>query len=278
MKFKTIAFYDPANQIFYILGQNPDLPFSQRDEWIERVFERYNHNRDLHYKAGVKKKLLDFQFTDLPKEQLDIFKKFENIPFEVIPDVQTDDDFFLVLPLDRASLPANSFEDRDFKSVYINEIANIGSYAFKDCSNLERVYFGSAMHTFESGAFENCILTEIKLPPTTSLINEAVFRGNDIIKITIPDDVTIDSTVPETMGENLGFKTFYDDPVGNNKAGGVFEYDGGWSKTGDYSYTETVYLSNWSDDIKTYMITNDLDFQRLTDCWLSSGHLQLEEV
>ena len=132
-----------------------------------------------------------------------------------------------------------------------NNVTTIAPAAFAYCSALTSVSLGSGMSTIEgsagAGVFYSCVLLKvIRLGVSISAVQVDAFKTCPITTIVIPANVTIEST-STTMGTNAGFKTFYDNPAGNNKAAGTFVYtNSAWSTVANASGAITLKDGNFS--------------------------------
>jgi len=81
----------------------------------------------------------------------------------------------------------------DIEKVYLLSGANyVGSTAFEGCTNLKYVYIGEGLKAIEYGLFRNCTsLEEIYIPSNVEMIDSNAFFGCSSLKsITIPNSIT----------------------------------------------------------------------------------------
>ncbi|MBU4439263.1 MAG: leucine-rich repeat protein, partial [Firmicutes bacterium] len=146
-----------------------------------------------------------------------------------------------------------------------NTVEMVEGSAFQSC-HISNLALSSSLTTIEPAAFMSNELSEITIPDSVTSIGQQAFivnkltkvviegtgdgnltigkgafqafsqaDSNPIIEITIPDHVTIsDEDGIVAMGKyGAAFKSFYDDPLGNDQTGGTFTYDTGtslWTK------------------------------------------------
>ena len=79
---------------------------------------------------------------------------------------------------------AQSFENcKNLKYAYFKDVSMILFDAFKDCSSLEKIDFGSSLRFISNSAFENCSsLQEIKIPITIEDIGINAFKNCKSLK------------------------------------------------------------------------------------------------
>ena len=65
-------------------------------------------------------------------------------------------------------------------------LKSIGASAFKDCSNLDTVEFGSGLRTIGGLAFAGAAITEITVPDSVTVIGNGAFQGTEMTEITLP--------------------------------------------------------------------------------------------
>lgn len=115
--------------------------------------------------------------------------------------------------LESITLPTNCVEikDRSFfgctnlkEIVLSNKICKIGKYSFGDCTNLEKVAFSSdTIETIDTGAFSNCkSIKEIIIPSAIKNIENGVFEGNELEKITISNEFSKRHTLSNYSSED----------------------------------------------------------------------------
>ena len=79
--------------------------------------------------------------------------------------------------------PWLEYKDSITKLVISGDITSIGAYAFRDYDALQKVYFGSAMHTIHKRAFYDCdSLTTFTLPATFRKFGEECFMSCDMLR------------------------------------------------------------------------------------------------
>ena len=84
-------------------------------------------------------------------------------------------------------------DNTDIVEVVIeNGVTNLGSYAFKGCSNLTSVTVSESVTTIGKYAFSGCrSLSRISIPANVTSIGDYAFYGcNELTSIEIPDRVT----------------------------------------------------------------------------------------
>ena len=79
--------------------------------------------------------------------------------------------------------PWAEYKDSITKLVISGNVTSIGACAFRDYDALQKVYFGSAMHTIHKRAFYDCdSLTTFTLPATFRCFGEECFMGCDMLR------------------------------------------------------------------------------------------------
>ena len=95
--------------------------------------------------------------------------------------------------------PWYSLRDKIRKIIIENGVTNIGSYAFRSCSDLTSVIIPNSVTSIGKSAFSHCSsLTSIIIPhPVTNIGDEAFYGCTSLIAIVIPNNVV-----------NIGDRTF----------------------------------------------------------------------
>lgn len=96
----------------------------------------------------------------------------------------------------------NAFEESEIQSIEIPDcVVAIGSVAFKQCTSLKKIVFGTGIETIGGSAFEGCTaLEEIDFPAgLKSIGNYAFYNCTGLTEIVLPDSV-----------ENIGYNAFSD--------------------------------------------------------------------
>lgn len=98
-----------------------------------------------------------------------------------------------------ASVPWADKKTNIEKVVIENGITSVGSYAFKDCTNLTDVSIPDSVHTIDVSAFDNTGLTKVTIPDSVNKIGDSAFAQCTDLKT-----VTFEGTTPPTtMGSNV---------------------------------------------------------------------------
>lgn len=172
-------------------------------------------------------------------------------------------------------IDSNAFENCNATKIVIpDSVETIGSFAFRDCKNLESITLGNGVTAIYNSAFSGCSsLTSITIPKSvtnifwyafsncTSLTSVTIPRGvanigwgafsncTSLTSITIPKSVTV-------IGKNA-FESC------TSLTSAYFEITTGWYVGKNFTLTN-IYLSNGAaaakDLVSTYV---DFDWQRL---------------
>ena len=96
-----------------------------------------------------------------------------------------------------------------------DNIESIGIAAFRGCTNLETVIFGSGLETIAEQAFSRCGLTSLKLPDSVSRIMSNAFdRNNNLTSVRIPSSLTSSALGSNPFNRCTSLRSFTgDNPI-----------------------------------------------------------------
>ncbi len=128
---------------------------------------------------------------------------------------------------------------KELKSINLNNVLNIGKYAFYNCDKLENIEFGSKLETIQDGAFSLCSsLHYVNIKNTvTSIGNSVFFNCKELFGLRIPNSV---KKLGKDIIKECESAIFY-----INKDHDSFEWDSNWN-----SDHNQVYYNVTDDNVK----------------------------
>lgn len=140
---------------------------------------------------------------------------------------------------------------------------SIGSFAFKNCVNLESISFPKSLQSIGEDAFSGCSnLTSITLPTAVKTIGHRAFEGcSSLMSVTVNNKIPISISID--VFSNCGDMTLFV-PAGCKE---VYESAAGWrnfKEIKEMNYT-TIHIPEGQNNIRTFSCFEALDFTNITD-------------
>ena len=124
----------------------------------------------------------------------------------------------LIIPEGVISIMKSAFDNCDIKSVKLpDSLKKLGTFAFANCKNLEKVDFGTGLEVINNNVFEGCVnLHGIELPSQMKVISSDAFIRSGLESVVLNDGLKkignsafnntklLSVTIPETV-EELGW-------------------------------------------------------------------------